>query len=87
MRGALYDLTNFSASKDSKYSTVDDGSSYLLDYETVLKRFRKSADEPYWYENELYSIPDTQSFYIMFYHHGQRRYGKPPSVPDHAHPE
>lgn len=67
MRGALYDLTNFSASKDSKYSTVDDGSNYLLDYETVLKRFRKSADEPYWYENELYSIPDTQSFYIMFY--------------------
>lgn len=67
MRGALYDLTNFSAEKDSRYSTVDDGSTYLLDYETALKRFRASADVPYWYEDKLYALPDTQSFYIMFY--------------------
>lgn len=67
MRGALYDLTNFSAAKDPKYSTVDDGSTYLLDYETVLKRFQESADVPYWYEGGLYALPETQSFYIMFY--------------------
>lgn len=71
MRGALYDITNFSAKKDSKYSTVDDGSTYLLDYETVLKRFQPSADVPYWYNdgvtNGLYALPDTQGFYIMYY--------------------
>lgn len=71
MRGALYDLTNFSNDKDSKFSTVDDGSTYLLDYETVLKRFQESADMPYWYDDGkhkgLYSLPDTQSFFIMFY--------------------
>ena len=67
MRGALYDLTNFSAEKDPKYSTVDDGSTYMLDYETVLKRFQPSADVPYWYEDKLYALPDTQSFFIMYY--------------------
>ncbi len=67
MRGALYDLTNFSNAKDSKYSTVDDGSTYLLDYETVLKRFQSSSDTPYWYEDQLYALPDTQGFYIMYY--------------------
>lgn len=73
MRGALYDLTNFSASKDPKYSTVDDGSTYLLDYETVLKRFQPSAATPYYYNDgttdhdQLFALPDTQSFFIMFY--------------------
>ncbi len=72
MRGALYDLTNFSAAKDSKFSTVDDGSTYLLDYETVLKRFQPSADTPYWYDDgsghkQLFALPDTQGFYIMYY--------------------
>lgn len=69
MRGALYDLTNFSAEKDSKYLTVDDGSSYLLDYKTVLERFQPSAATPYWYDNntKLFAIPDTQGFFIMFY--------------------
>ena len=72
MRGALYDLTNFSAAKDPKYSTVDDGSTYLLDYETVLKRFQASANRPYWYDDgsghkQLFALPDTQSFFIMYY--------------------
>lgn len=72
MRGALYDLTNFSAKVDPKYSTVDDGSTYLLDYETVLKRFQNSADTPYWYNDgtdhkQLFALPDTQNFYIMYY--------------------
>ncbi len=72
MRGALYDLTNFSASVDPKYSTVDDGSTYLLDYETVLKRFQPSASTPYWYDDgsgkdQLFALPDTQGFFIMYY--------------------
>ena len=72
MRGALYDLTNFSASVDpEKYSTVDDGKNFLLDYETVLKRFQDSADIPYWYSDSdgehLYALPDTQGFFAMFY--------------------
>ena len=72
MRGALYDLTNFSAAVDKKFSTVDDGSTYLLDYETVLKRFQPSADTPYWYDDgtgkkQLFALPDTQGFYIMYY--------------------
>ena len=67
MRGALYDLTNFSNKKDSKYSTVDDGSTYLLDYETVLERFQPSADVPYWLDDQLFALPDTQNFYIMYY--------------------
>ncbi len=72
MRGALYDLSNFSASIDpEKYSTVDDGVNFSLDYETVLKRFQDSADIPYWYNNsegsQLFALPDTQGFFIMFY--------------------
>ena len=49
MRGALYDLTNFS------------------DYEEVLKRFQPGADVPYRYKDALYALPDTQSFFMMFY--------------------
>ncbi len=68
MRGALYDLTNFSG---EKYSTVDNGETYMLDYSTVLNRFQESADIPYWYTDSegdhLFALPDTQSFYIMYY--------------------
>lgn len=68
MRGALYDLTNFSG---EKYSTVDNGETYMLDYNTVLNRFQESADIPYWYTDSegdhLFALPDTQSFYIMYY--------------------
>lgn len=49
MRGALYDLTNFS------------------DYEEVLKQFQPGAETPYRYGNALYALPDTQTFYMMFY--------------------
>ncbi|MBO5745481.1 MAG: extracellular solute-binding protein [Clostridia bacterium] len=62
MRGALYDLTNFSNKKDPKYLlssegvtyTDEDGKeyvSYLLDYESVLTRFQPTASEPYWYSD------------------------------------
>ena len=49
MRGALYDLTNFS------------------DYKEVLKRFQPGAEVPYIYNDGLYALPDTQSFFLMFY--------------------
>lgn len=37
------------------------------DYEEVNKRFVKGADEPYKYKNGCYGIPNTQSFYMLFY--------------------
>ncbi len=78
MRGALYDLTNFSNAKDSKYKlTFDENSTdpekYLLDYESVLKdRFQPTAAEPYYYDDgsehrQLFALPDTQGFFIMYY--------------------
>ena len=55
MRGALLDLTTFD------------------DYKNVLDdRYQPGADIPYWYtdsqgKEHLYALPDTQSFYCMFY--------------------
>ena len=49
IRGALYDLTEFS------------------DCDEVLKRFQDTAAEPYMYGDELYALPDTQSFFLMYY--------------------
>lgn len=49
MRGALYDLTNFS------------------DYEEILTRFQPGAETPYRYQDALYALPDTQTFFMMFY--------------------
>ncbi len=37
------------------------------DYEDVLSNFQKGAEEPYAYGDAVYAIPDTQSFYLMFY--------------------
>lgn len=37
------------------------------DYEQVLEQFQDGADMPYWYNGALYGLPDTQSFYCMFY--------------------
>lgn len=37
------------------------------DYEEVLGRFQEGASTPYWHNDALYALPDTQSFYIMFY--------------------
>ena len=37
------------------------------DYKEVLSRFEKGADIPYWYKDGLYALPDTQSFYVLFY--------------------
>lgn len=37
------------------------------DLPTVLERFQPGAEVPYMYNNKLYALPDTQSFYVMFY--------------------
>lgn len=37
------------------------------DYNDVLTRFGESASIPYKYGNGVYALPDTQSFYLMFY--------------------
>ena len=37
------------------------------DYEEVLERFADGATIPYWYKDGLYALPDTQSFYVLFY--------------------
>ncbi len=36
------------------------------DYEEVLKRFAPGAEVPYYYKGNLYALPDTQNFYMMF---------------------
>ena len=41
----------------SKFDDVDD----------VLKQFSPGADIPYRYKNGLYALPDTQTFYMMYY--------------------
>ena len=37
------------------------------DCDDVLKRFQKGADIPYRYKDGLYALPDTQTFFMMFY--------------------
>lgn len=37
------------------------------DYEQILERFADGADVPYWYNGALYALPDTQTFFCLFY--------------------
>lgn len=37
------------------------------DYKEVLKNFAEGAEIPYYYNGGLYALPDTQTFYMMFY--------------------
>ena len=37
------------------------------DCDEVLTRFQETAAEPYSYNGELYALPDTQSFFLMYY--------------------
>ncbi len=37
------------------------------DCDEVLKNFQDNAELPYYYKGGLYGLPDTQSFYLMFY--------------------
>lgn len=37
------------------------------DIDEILERFQPDAQIPYCYDGELYALPDTQSFYMMFY--------------------
>lgn len=37
------------------------------DYKEVLERFQSGAEIPYTYDDALYALPDTQSYFLMFY--------------------
>ena len=37
------------------------------DFDEVLTRFQPGAEEPYRFKDACYALPDTQSFFIMFY--------------------
>lgn len=37
------------------------------DYKEVLTRFQEGAEMPYRYKDGLYGLPDTQTFFLMFY--------------------
>lgn len=37
------------------------------DYEDVLENFQPGAETPYIYQGGCYALPDTQTFYVMFY--------------------
>lgn len=37
------------------------------DCDEVLKRFQNGAEIPYMYKNSLYALPDTQTYFMMFY--------------------
>lgn len=41
--------------------------SKFSDYEEVCKSFGETASIPYRYNGGVYALPDTQSFYLMFY--------------------
>lgn len=41
--------------------------STFSDCDEVLKRFQEGAEIPYRYKNGLYALPDTQTFFVMFY--------------------
>ena len=37
------------------------------DFDEVSRRFGDTAIVPYTYDNGVYALPDSQSFYLMFY--------------------
>ena len=37
------------------------------DFDETIKQFNEGAAEPYYYNGNCYALPDTQSFYLMFY--------------------
>lgn len=37
------------------------------DVDSVLARFQDGAETPYYYKGNLYALPDTQGFYLLFY--------------------
>ncbi len=41
--------------------------SHFDDCDEVLTRFQNGAELPYRYKNGLYALPDTQTFFMMFY--------------------
>ncbi len=53
MRGVLYDMKQFEKTDP--------------EYNAVMNRFHKGATDPYIYRDGLYALPDSQSFFVMFY--------------------
>lgn len=53
MRGVLYDISQFKKTDP--------------EYDAVMNRFQKGATDPYLYRDGLYGLPDSQSFFVMFY--------------------
>lgn len=53
MRGVLYDMSTFKETDP--------------EYDAVMNRFHAGATDPYLYRDGLYALPDTQSFFVMFY--------------------
>lgn len=53
MRGVLYDMSQFKETDP--------------EYDAVMNRFHEGATDPYLYKDGLYALPDTQSFFAMFY--------------------
>ena len=53
MRGVLYDMNTFKKTDP--------------EFDEVIARFQKSATDPYLYRDGLYGLPDSQSFFTMFY--------------------
>ena len=41
--------------------------SQFKDYDEVIQRFMPAATQPYTYNGGTYALPDTQTFYMMFY--------------------
>jgi len=37
------------------------------DFDDTLERFQQGADIPYRYKDKCYALPDTQSYFVMFY--------------------
>lgn len=37
------------------------------DFDEVLERFQEGAEQPYCFRNACFALPDTQTFFIMFY--------------------
>lgn len=59
LRGAMIDLKQFNYDEDGKFTG---------DFDNTLKRFiSKDAVTPYAFQDGVYALPDTTTFYMMFY--------------------
>lgn len=65
LRGAMVDLKKFNYYDSSTKSYTEE---YTGDYDKVIKRFISAdAVTPYSFQDGVYALPDTTTFYMMFY--------------------